>query len=72
MKLLLILSGFVTRKAVHEPHETCCRFDVDILALALETGAPLWSNDSDFEEVVRITLYKTKAVMDLVGYFKGS
>jgi predicted nucleic acid-binding protein len=26
-------------------------FDVDILALTLETGAPLWSNDSDFEEI---------------------
>ena len=47
-------------------------FDVDILALALETGAPLWSNDSDFEEIVKITLYKTKDVMDLVEFLKGS
>ena len=26
-------------------------FDVDILALTLETGAPLWSNDSYFEGI---------------------
>jgi len=46
-------------------------FDVDILALALETGAPLWSNDSDFEKIVRITLYKTEDVMDLIEFLKG-
>ena len=45
-------------------------FDVDILALALETGAPLWSNDSDFEEIDKITLFKTKDVIDLVDFLK--
>ncbi len=46
-------------------------FDVDILALTLETGAPLWSNDSDFEEIDRITLFKTKDIIDLVRFLKG-
>jgi predicted nucleic acid-binding protein len=45
-------------------------FDVDILALTLETGAPLWSNDSDFEEIDKITLFKTKDVIDLVDFLK--
>ncbi len=45
-------------------------FDVDILALTLETGAPLWSNDSDFEEIDKITLLKTKDVIDLVDFLK--
>ena len=45
-------------------------FDVDILALTLETGAPLWSNDSDFKEIDEITLFKTKDVIDLVDFLK--
>ena len=47
-------------------------FDVDILALTLETGVPLWSNDSDFEEIEKITLLKTKDIIDLVKFFKGN
>ena len=47
-------------------------FDVDILALTLETGSPLWSNDSDFEEIDKITLLKTKDIIDLVKFFKGN
>jgi predicted nucleic acid-binding protein len=47
-------------------------FDVDILALTLETGAPLWSNDSDFEEIDKITLLKTKDIIDLVEFFKSN
>ena len=46
-------------------------FDVDILALTLETGAPLWSNDSDFEEIEKITLLKTKDIIDMVRFFKS-
>jgi predicted nucleic acid-binding protein len=46
-------------------------FDVDILALTLETGAPLWSNDSDFEGIEKITLLKTKDIIDLVRFFKA-
>ena len=45
--------------------------DVDILALTLETGAPLWSNDSDFEEIEKITLLKTKDIIDLIRFFKS-
>jgi predicted nucleic acid-binding protein len=45
-------------------------FDVDILALTLETGAPLWSNDSDFKEIDEITLFKTKDVIDFVDFLK--
>ncbi len=47
-------------------------FDVDILALTLETGAPLWSNDSDFENIENISLFKTKDIIDLVRFFNGS
>ena len=47
-------------------------FDVDILALTLETGAPLWSNDSDFEEIDKITLLKTRDIIDLVEFFKSN
>jgi len=43
-------------------------FDIDILALTLKSGAPLWSNDSDFEEIENITLLKTKDVIGLVGF----
>ena len=46
-------------------------FDVDILALTLETGVPLWSNGSDFERIDKITLLKTENVMELVRFFKG-
>jgi len=46
-------------------------FDVDIPGLALETGAPLWSNDSDFEGIEKITLLKTKDIIDLVRFFKS-
>lgn len=46
-------------------------FDVDILALTLETVAPLWSNDSDFEKIEKITLLKTKDIIDLVRFFKS-
>ena len=46
-------------------------FDVDILALTLKTGAPLWSNDSDFEGIEEITLLKTKDIIDLVRFFKA-
>ena len=45
-------------------------FDIDILALTLKTGAPLWSNDSDFEKIDNITLLKTKDVIDLVGFLE--
>jgi len=34
--------------------------DVDILALCLITGFPLWSNDKHFENIKEITLMKTK------------
>ena len=43
-------------------------FDVDILALTLETGVPLWSNDTDFEKIDKITLFKTEDVMQLVKF----
>jgi len=46
-------------------------FDVDILALTLKKGVPLWSNDSDFEQVDKITLLKTEDVIELVRFFKG-
>ncbi|MEW6006697.1 MAG: PIN domain-containing protein [bacterium] len=36
------------------------RKDVDILALALFTKAPLWSHDRDFEDIKGIELLKTK------------
>ena len=46
-------------------------FDVDILALTLETGVPLWSNDSDFEKIDEITLFKTEDVMELVRFLNA-
>jgi predicted nucleic acid-binding protein len=45
--------------------------DVDILALTLETGVPLWSNDSDFEKIDEITLLKTEDVLELVRFFNA-
>ena len=46
-------------------------FDVDILALTLETGVPLWSNDADFEKIDEITLFKTEDVMELVRFLNS-
>jgi predicted nucleic acid-binding protein len=46
-------------------------FDVDILALSLETRAPLWSNDSDFEKIDEITLFKTEDIMELVRFLNA-
>jgi len=46
-------------------------FDVDILALALETGGPLWSNDNDFEKIDEITLFKTEDVIELVRFLNA-
>ena len=43
-------------------------FDVDILALSLETKAPLWSNDSDFEKIDEITCFKTEDIIELVRF----
>ena len=42
--------------------------DVDILALTLETGVPLWSNDADFEKIDEIILFKTEDVMELARF----
>jgi predicted nucleic acid-binding protein len=46
-------------------------FDVDILALTLETGVPLWSNDADFEKIDEITLFKTEDVLELVRFLNA-
>ena len=46
-------------------------FDVDILALTLKTGVPLWSNDSDFEKIDEITLFKTEDIVELVGFLNS-
>ena len=45
--------------------------DVDILALTLETGVPLWSNDTDFEKIDKITFFKTEDVMELVRFLNA-
>ena len=42
--------------------------DVDILALTLEIGVPLWSNDADFEKIDEIILFKTEDVMELARF----
>ena len=34
--------------------------DIDILALALKTHYPLWTEDKDFENIFQINLIKTK------------
>lgn len=39
------------------------RKDVDILALSLRTGVPLWSQDKDFENIDEIVLLKTKDLL---------
>ena len=44
---------------------------MDILALTLVTGAPLWSNDADFDKIDEITLFKTEDVMELVRFLNG-
>ena len=45
--------------------------DIDILALTLETGVPLWSNDADFEKIDEITSYKTEDIMELVKFLNA-
>jgi predicted nucleic acid-binding protein len=45
--------------------------DVDILALTLETGVPLWSNDADFEKIDEIILFKTEDIMELVRFLNA-
>ena len=45
--------------------------DVDILAMTLETGVPLWSNDSDFEKIDEIALLKTEDVLELVRFLNA-
>jgi predicted nucleic acid-binding protein len=40
--------------------------DVDLLALALKTGNPIWSDDKDFEGIAQITLLKTKHLLQLL------
>jgi len=40
--------------------------DVEILALALHTGLPLWSNDNDFEDV-EIEWYTTAELLARLG-----
>jgi predicted nucleic acid-binding protein len=37
--------------------------DADILALALATGAPLWSEDRDFEDIAEITWLRTEEML---------
>jgi predicted nucleic acid-binding protein len=34
--------------------------DIDILALAIQTATPIWSEDKHFEEINEISLLKTK------------
>ena len=45
--------------------------DVDILALTLEIGVPLWSNDADFEKIDEIILFKTEDIMELVRFLNA-
>ena len=45
--------------------------DVDSLALTLEIGVPLWSNDADFEKINEITLFKTEDVIELVRFLNA-
>jgi hypothetical protein len=44
---------------------------VDILALTLETGVPLWSNDADFEKIDKIILFNTEDIMELVRFLNA-
>jgi predicted nucleic acid-binding protein len=41
--------------------------DVNILALALHTGLPLWSNDNDFEET-GVEWYTTAELLQKLGF----
>ena len=43
--------------------------DVDVLALVLHTGLPLWSNDNDFEET-GIEWYTTAELLKRLGLAK--
>lgn len=43
------------------------RKDVDLLALSLATGAPVWSQDKDFEGIQQITLFKTSDMLKMVA-----
>jgi len=40
--------------------------DVDILALALTAGAPLWSQDRDFEHIEEIVWITTEEMMEWI------
>ncbi len=40
--------------------------DIDLLALALKTDNPIWSDDKDFEGIAPITLLKTKQLLQLL------
>lgn len=40
--------------------------DVDLLALALQLGCPIWSNDADFEEA-GVKLYTTAQLLQRLG-----
>lgn len=40
--------------------------DVDILALALRFDTPLWTNDSDFDNISEVTILKTADMLDKV------
>jgi len=46
-------------------------YDVDILALTLETEAPLWSNDADFEKIDQIILLNTEDIMELIRFLNA-
>jgi predicted nucleic acid-binding protein len=41
--------------------------DVDILALALATGAPLWSQGRDFEHIEEIIWITTEEMMEWIA-----
>ena len=43
--------------------------DVELLALALHFGIPLWSNDRDFEEVT-IQVFTTETLLRHLGVIK--
>ena len=44
---------------------------MDILALTLETGVLLWSNDADFEKIDEIILFKTEDIIELVRFLNA-
>jgi len=41
--------------------------DVELLALALKTGYPVWSEDRDFEGIDEIMLFKTEQLLKWAG-----